>query len=271
MRKAWIPETLILSGLGDAAFRTLMVLALHKDKEDRCYLTNEKIACILNKDSRRVRADLMRAEHLGLIQRKYTERGQRFFCLIVNECTEDGKRPGVTNNVPQGGRKTSGGEDTQRPGGRTENVLPPNNPLIGTTVLNNLSQQHTNTNAGGREAERPQAPDTECVSVSGDTSLPQSQPRTEIPEDLKRMTSQLQLESWVGDLQFQGESLDDWRVRETLGVIYAQGGKKGSRYAWGIYRNLPKERPAVTDFVQNAKGNDEQRKARNLARLEALK
>lgn len=89
--------------------------------------------------------------------------------------------------------------------------------------------------------------------------VPNSQSHPEISEDLKRMASQLQLESWIGELQFQGESLEDWRVKETLGVIFAQGGKKGSRYAWGIYRNLPKDRPAVTKAagVRSPKTYDE--------------
>ena len=39
MRKAFIPEFWITSDLGDAAFRTLAVLALHKDKEDRCLVS----------------------------------------------------------------------------------------------------------------------------------------------------------------------------------------------------------------------------------------
>jgi len=154
MRKAFIPEFWVTSDLGDAAFRTLAVLALHKDKEDRCFLTNETIAGILNKDPRRVRSDLLRAEQLKLIARKYTDRGQRFFVLLMNEDTADEKRPGRTQNDrpenDRGGRKTSGGADAERPGGRTENVHPPNNPLIGTTVLNNVSQQHTDTPAPAR-------------------------------------------------------------------------------------------------------------------------
>lgn len=275
MRKAWIPENWVLSGLSDAAFRTVSVLALHKDKANRVYLTNDKLAMLLSKDVRRIQSDINQAIQIGLIERNFDTKGKRYFTLLVDKNTGDEKRQGVTpsdmteNVTPC--RPASSGDDVARQGGMTPSVTSPKNPYIGINLLLQSTSTNTNTNAGGREAERPQAPDTECVSVLGETSLPQGKPKTEISEDIKRMASQLQLESWINELIFQGESLDDWRVRETLGVIFAQGGKKGSRYAWGIYRNLPKDRPAATDFVQNAKVIDEQRKARNLARLEALK
>jgi hypothetical protein len=233
MRKAFVPEFWIISDIGDAALRTIMVLALHKDKQDHCYLTNEKLAGILNKDARRVRSDLLRAEQLSLIRRKYTDRGQRYFLLLMNDCTEDAKRPEGTEDVQGGGRKTSGGADAERPGGRTICVLPPNNPHIGTTVLNNLSKQQTER--GGDDV-------SECLSVSNAT-LPPTELKQEAPPDVIRMATQLQLESWIGEVQFQNILLSDWRVKETLARVHSKGGGKGGPYAWGIFRKLPVEKP----------------------------
>lgn len=274
MRKAWIPETWITSGVNGETLRTLVTIALHADKNGMSFIKNEVLCSMLNKETRQIQLDLKRGESLGLISRKYTEQGKRYFVISMNESTgATALRPAqsddMVNQCAQRNDVARGGAMALR-GVAQSDCAPPNNPLIGTLYSSTVSL-HTNTNAGGREAEKPQAPDTECVSFSGETSLPQGTPKTEIPEDIKRMSSQLQLESWIGELQFQGESLEDWRVRETLGVIFAQGGKKGSRYAWGIYRNLPKERPAATDVIQKNKVNDEERKARNLARLEALK
>jgi hypothetical protein len=235
MRKAFVPEFWIISDLGDAALRTIMVLALHKDKQDHCYLTNEKLAGILNKDARRVRSDLLRAEQLSLISRKYTDRGKRYFLLLMNDCTEDAKRPEGTEDVQVGGRKTSGGADAERPGGRTICVLPPNNPHIGTTVLNNLSKQQTERGGDG-------VSDTECVSLST-ASLPPTEPKQEAPPEVIRMATQLQLKSWIGQVKFQNILLSDWRVKETLSICHSQGGRKSGRYAWGVFKNLPEEKP----------------------------
>jgi len=205
----------------------------------------------------------------------FDKKGNRYFTLSVDNHTGDAQRHGVTSSdvtpsvTPR--RETSPGDDAQRHGGMTPSVTSPKNPYIGDSVF--LQCINTNTKEGADStALQPPAPNTECVSVSGETALPQPQPKTQTPEDIKRMASQLGLEGWIGELSFQGESLQDWRVRETLGLIYAQGGKKGSRYAWGIYRNLPKEQPASGyTSIANKEQQEAERIARNLARLDALR
>ena len=239
MRKAFVPEFWIISDIGDAALRTLMVLALYKDKQDHCYLTNDKIAGILCKDVRRIQADLNRAIQMKFIERKFDAKGRRCFVLNMNDCTDDVQRhPMTENNMTEnvtGCRSASSGGDAERHRGMTPSVTSPKNPYIGTTVLINSSYQQTNN--GGDVVS-----DTECVSVSG-ASLPPTEPKQEAPPDVIRMATQLQLEGWIGEVKFQNILLSDWRVKETLSICHSQGGRKGGRYAWGVFKKLPEEKP----------------------------
>jgi len=237
MRKAFVPEFWIISDIGDAALRTLMVLALYKDKQDHCYLTNDKIAGILCKDVRRIQADLNRAIQMKFIERKFDAKGRRCFVLNMNDCTDDVQRHTMTENVMTenvtGCRSASSGGDAERHRGMTPSVTSPKNPYIGTTVLINSSNQQTNN--GGESV-------SECVSVSN-ASLPPTELKQEAPPDVIRMATQLQLESWIGEVQFQNILLSDWRVKETLARVHSKGGGKGGPYAWGIFRKLPVEKP----------------------------
>lgn len=82
------------------------------------------------------------------------------------------------------------------------------------------------------------------MSVSN-ASLPPPQPKQEAPPDVIRMATQLQLETWIGQVQFQNISLSDWRVKETLARLHVKGGSKNANYAWGIFRKLPEQKPVV--------------------------
>lgn len=240
MRKAFIPEFWITSNIKGDALRTLVAVALHADKHGKSWVKNDTLVGMLDKDIRRVQADLNRGEALGLISRKFDEKGRRYFVINMEACTDDEKQhpPAqndmTKNNTPR--QKTTGGDDEKQQGGMTNYDTPPNNPHIGTLYSSTVSI-HKDTHA--REA---QGEDTECLSLSN-ASLPEPEPKQVIPPDVQRMASQLQLESWIGELQFQNISLADWRVKETLGVIHAKGGGKNSRYAWGIFRNLPENQP----------------------------
>lgn len=145
MRRAFVPENWVSSELSDAAFRTLTVLALHKDRQDHVYVSNDKLASILKKDVRRIQSDLNQAIQLGFIYRKYDEKGRRYFLLTMDKITDDAQRHPMTENdmtenvTPR--RATPGGDDAQRQGGMTPSVTSPNNPYIGI----NLSFQSTIT------------------------------------------------------------------------------------------------------------------------------
>jgi len=145
VRKAFVPDFWVMSDIGDAALRTLIVLSLHKDKLDHCYMTNDKIAGIMNKDVRRVQADLNRAIEMKFIERKFDAKGKRFFVLNMNGLTGDAQRHPMTENDMtenvMGCRSASGGDDAQRHGGVTLSVTPLENPHIGTTYFSNISLQ----------------------------------------------------------------------------------------------------------------------------------
>lgn len=264
MRKTLVPEFWLTSKINGESLRTVIAVAMYANKEGCSFVQNSTLTEYLGKEARQIQIDLEKGIKAGLISRHFDDRGKRFF--VVHRDIRTGAstmRPTYSECATPRNDNAPPGALPMRPPAHSE-CAPPNNPLIG---VNLLLQSTSSTNT-----QQPHAPNTECVSVSGETSLPLPQPKTEIPEDLKRMASQLGLESWIGELSFQGESLQDWRVRETLGVIYAQGGKKGSRYAWGIFRNLPKEQPASGyTSIASKEQQEAERIARNLARLDALR
>lgn len=246
-RKALIPESWVTSDIGDAALRTLLAVAMHADKSGHSYVKNDTLAIMLKKDVRRIQSDLNKCESMGFITRKFDDHGKRFFVVNRNTCTDDAQRQGMTpivmteNVTPC--RKTSSGDDAQRQGGMTPSVTPLNNPHIGNNLFLQSTSSIKKTREGEPEMNQPTPPEVEFVSFSPTASLPSSTPRQEPPAEIKRMASELQLECWLGELQFQGIDLNDWRVRYALCEIQSKGGARTAKYAWGIFRNQPETQP----------------------------
>lgn len=136
MRKAFVPEFWITSDIKGDVLRTLIAVALHSDKNGVSRVKNDTLAAMINKDIRRIQADLNRGESLGLISRKFDEQGKRYFVINMNASTGDEKQHPmlkndmVKNDTPR--RNTTGGDDGKQQGGVTENNTPLNNPHIGT-------------------------------------------------------------------------------------------------------------------------------------------
>jgi hypothetical protein len=233
MRKAFIPESWITPKLGADAFRTLIAIALHADKHGVSYIKNEVLVEMLGKETRQIQIDFQKAERLGLISRKYSDKGKRYFQIHIDPCTDESGIQGAQQECAmERNSNAQGGAMGVRTMAQPE-CAPPNNPHIGTLYFSTVSIQEKER--GGDDA-------SECLSVSN-ASLPPTEPKQEAPPDVIRMATQLQLESWIGELKFQSILLSDWRVKETLARVHSKGGGKGGPYAWGIFRKLPEEKP----------------------------
>jgi len=157
MRKAFIPEFWITSNIKGDALRTLVAVALHADKHGKSWVKNDTLVDMLDKDIRRIQADLNRGESLGLISRKFDDKGRRFFIINMNDCTGDEKQhPPAQNDVTENNtpcRKVPGGDDELQQGGVTNYDTPPNNPHIGTLYSSTVSIHHQPTHAHAREGQ----------------------------------------------------------------------------------------------------------------------
>lgn len=248
MRKtAFVPDFWIQSDLGDSALRTLLVLNLHRDGNNCVRMTNIELAAILNKDMRRVRDDLSLAAKKNLIVRKFDDNGKRYFELILNRNTEDGKRPGGTNTNPEGGRIASGGEDGNHPGGRTDSVHLPNNPLY----MNNLKTTYKTT----------------CDTR--EETIPLSQPkRVNLSVELRT-----ELANWLmgSEGAFLAGADPDWS-EDVIRWAIQQARKTNithHSYLLKVIRN--NWRPGWRDPDQLVKDREQEERERNRKRLEALK
>lgn len=152
-RKALIPEFWITSDIGDAALRTLLIVALHADKQGHAYVKNDLLAVKLKKDVRRIQSDLNKCESMGFLTRKFDDKGKRFFVINRNACTDDAERQGMTlSNMTENVTpclKTSSGDDAERQGGMTLSVTSPKNPYIGNNLLIQSTIQSTAAGAAG--------------------------------------------------------------------------------------------------------------------------
>ena len=240
MRKsAFVPDFWIQSDLGDSALRTLLVLNLHRDGNNCCYVTNDELAANLGKDVSGVKADLRRALKLGLIERRFDQKGRRHFYLILKECPEGENHPPREISNPQTGGENfnPGGRITTPQGGefqppRGENITPlPQTPLY----RNNLNTTYKST-CNSHEANNTHTDQNNPIEAIGKKPKP-------IPDQILRMASQIGLEGWVGEVQFQEIDPDDWRVKETLVRIKGTGKKVNGRYAWQIFNGLPEVKP----------------------------
>jgi hypothetical protein len=235
MRKAFIPESWITPKLGADALRTLIAIALHADKHGVSYIKNEVLVEMLGKETRQIQIDFGKAERLGLISRKYSDKGKRYFQIHMDPCPDESGVQGAQHECAMGRNSNAqGGAMEVRTMAQSE-CAPPNNPHIGTLYSSTVSIQQ-------KERGGDAVSDTECLSVSN-ASLPQTELKQEAPPDVIRMATQLQLESWIGQVKFQNILLSDWRVKETLAICHSQGGRKGCRYAWGVFKKLPDEKP----------------------------
>ena len=138
MRKAFIPETWITPKLGADALRTLIAIALHADKHGVSYIKNEVLVEMLGKETRQIQIDFQKAERLGLISRKYSDKGKRYFQIHMDSCTDDSGVHGAQPECAMGRNSNAqGGAMEVRPIAQPE-CAPPNNPHIGTPYLSTV-------------------------------------------------------------------------------------------------------------------------------------
>lgn len=147
-----IPTYWTVSSLGDAAFRTLVLLVSHKDgKTNVVRVTNDTLAAERGIDPRNVQSHLNQAEQRGFITKKFDEKGRRFFVLNLNEKSGDDNHQGVMTSammeIITPCQPASGGDDGEHQGGMMVAITPPNNPHIGTTILLNHSSQPSRAGA----------------------------------------------------------------------------------------------------------------------------
>lgn len=252
-RNFLVPEFWVTAKISSDALRTAIAVGLHRSKEGLSYVKNEQLIELVGKNIRQIQVDLSNCEKAGLISKKFDETGKRYF--IINMIKSTGavpQHPAQSDYATPRSENAPPGAVPQHPPAQSEcaprrsgTALPPNNPPYRrqSTFQSTIQSTKEKTVAGKPQTNEPTPPEVEFVSFSPTASLPSSTPRQEPPAEIKRMASELQLESWLGELQFQGIDLNDWRVRYALCEIQSKGGARTAKYAWGIFRNQPETQP----------------------------
>ena len=147
-----IPTHWTVSSLGDAAFRTLVLLVSHKDgKTNVVRISNKVFAHERGISPRNVQVHLDQAEMHGFISKKFDEKGRRYFILNLNEKTDDdnhhGMMTGDTSATITPCLPSSRDDDDEHHGTMMITSDPPNNPHIGTTNSFNHSSQPSRAGA----------------------------------------------------------------------------------------------------------------------------
>lgn len=252
-RNFLVPEFWVTAKISGDALRTAIAVGLHRSKEGVSFVRNDQLVDMTGKQARQVQLDLSKCEKAGLITKKYDEKGKRYFVINRNVCSGDvSLRPAQhdcatprNENAPHGAMALHPLAQSDDTPPRNAIAHPPNNPPYRrqSTFQSTIQSTKEKTGAGEPQTNQPTPSEVEFVSFSPTASLPSSTPRQEPPAEIKRMASELQLESWLGELQFQGIDLNDWRVRYALCEIQSKGGARTAKYAWGIFRNQPETQP----------------------------
>lgn len=231
MRKAFIPEFWITTELKGDALRTLFAVALHADKRGYSFVKNDTLAVMLGKDVRRVQADINRGELLGLLSRKFDEKGKRYFVINMDKDTGDGKQhPMTENNMTENDtpcHKTTGGDDELQQGGMTNYNTPPNNPHIGTLYSSTVSSHSIASSA------------REPVGFVPLSTIPIEPPIMTFARTIGKAAV-----DWVKLRIERGTDENDWRLNEILETIVARGTKpEKATYFAPMFKALPVQQP----------------------------
>lgn len=253
MRQFLVPEFWLTAKISSDALRTAIAVGMHRNKEGISFVKNEQLKEILGKHTRQIQYDLTSCESAGLITKKYDENGKRFFVFnVIKKTGAMALHPMKPDNIPPCSETASPHAMPLHPMVQSDCIPPcsatappPDNPPYRkqSTFQSTIQSTKEKTSEGELETIQPTPSDLDLVSFSSTASLPDPTPRQTIPPEIKRMASELQLEAWLGELQFQGIDLNDWRVRYALCEIQSKGGARTTKYAWGIFRHQPEVQP----------------------------
>lgn len=254
---AFVPRSWVLSGLKGEALRTLILLATHADRETgECWPSNALLAEALGKSVRAIQFDLAEIERAGFISKHESAGRGRWFKIESPEWYAPGenrskkKASNHEENLHPPHEEILHGspeEPCRKSSPPHEEILHPNHEEI-LHGPNKNSTREPNQEPVREERSFPAQAETAPFSadlLAAFSDLGQKPPP--IPAEIKRMATDVNAEPWIGQVQFQGIRLEDWRVAETLARLKARGGGKGVNYAWAIFRDLPVEKPAPKD------------------------